>query len=47
MHRLISVNLEPGENTNEKIFITNGGEATGEWYARMVETNVKRAEILI
>jgi subtilisin family serine protease len=40
---LISVNLEPGENTNEKIFITNGGEATGEWYARMVETNVKRA----
>ena len=40
---LISVNLEPGENTNEKIIITNGGEATGEWDARMVETNVKRS----
>ena len=39
----ISVNLEPGENTNEQIIITNAGEATGEWDARIIETNVKRS----
>ena len=42
----ISVKLEPGETANNKIDISNSGEAAGAWDARIVELNVKRTRNL-
>jgi len=39
----IRVNMEPGQTTKNQVTITNTGEATGAWDARVVETNMKRA----
>ena len=40
---LVSMILEPGQTTESLAMISNLGEATGNWKARLVETNKKKS----